>query len=153
MYDYGANVVYQSGDVYVNGDSAGTAEAYAEQANQIAASGQTDPAQDSKWIPLGVFAVVEGNQTTSNDTFELAVNPEGVIRGNYNNIQDQQVLGLSGAVDKKSQRAAWKIADDKFPIYEAGIANLTKDATPLYVHTEDGQSRQMTLIRLQAPAE
>ena len=153
LYDYGANVVSQSGVVYVNGDSAGTSEAYAGEAEQIAASGQTDPGQDTKWTPLGVFAVVEGDQTTSNDTFELAINREGVIRGNYNNIKDQQVLGLSGGVDKKSQRAAWKIADDRFPIYEAGIANLTKDATPLYVHMEDGQSRQMTLIRLQAPAE
>ena len=58
---------------------------------------------------------------------------------------------LSGSVDKKSQRAAWTIGGDKTPVYEAGIANLTKDATPILIHLGDGQSRQMTLVRLQQP--
>ena len=153
LYDYGGNVVAQSNAVYVNGDSAGTTEEYANQASQIASTGQPDPDEDSKWMPLGVFAIVEGDQTTSDDIFQLAVNPQGLIRGNYHNVRNDQVINLGGAVDKKTQRAAWKIGDDKFPVYEAGIANLTKDATPVYVHTDDGQSRQLTLIRLPQPAQ
>lgn len=153
LYDYGGNVVAQSGTVYVNGDAAGTSQEYADQASLIASSGAADPNADSKWIPLGVFAVVEGDQTSSDDTFELAVNAEGLIRGNYHNIRNDQVLPLAGAVDKSTQRAAWTIAGDKFPIYDSGIANLTKDATPLYVHTEDGQSNQITLVRLNQPTQ
>lgn len=153
LYDYGGNVVAQSGTVYVNGDAAGTSQEYADQAGQLASTGAGDPDADSKWIPLGVFAVVEGSQTSSDDTFELAVNAQGIIRGNYHNIRNDQVLPLAGAVDKTTQRAAWTIAGDKFPIYDAGVANLTKDATPLYVHTEDGQSNQISLVRLNQPAE
>lgn len=153
-YDYGSNVVAQSNAVYVNGDAAGTPQEYASQASQIASTGQSATTDDdTKWVPLGVFAIVEGDQTNSDDTFQLAVNSDGVIRGNYHNIRNDQMENLTGSVDKKTQRAAWVIGMDQYPVYEAGIANLTKDATPLYVHSGDGQSRQMTLIRLQQPPQ
>ena len=153
-YDYGSNVVAQSNNVYVNGDSAGTPQEYSDQASQLAATGQSGPADDDgKWLPLGVFAIVEGDQTSSNDTFQLAVNSKGVLRGNYHNISSNDVENLSGSVDKTTQRAAWTIGSDKYPVYDAGIANLTKDATPLLVHTAPGQSRQMSLIRLAQPPQ
>jgi hypothetical protein len=152
-YDYGGNVVVQSENVYVNGDSAGTSQQYASQASQLVGTGQAaQPAQDTKWLPLGVFALVEGNQTSSDDIFQLAVDQQCIIRGNYHNVRTNQVESISGAVDKKTQRAAWTIGKDQTPVYEAGIANLTKDQTPILVHTEDGQARQVSLIRLPQPS-
>jgi hypothetical protein len=56
-------------------------------------------------------------------------------------------------VDKSSQRAAWTIGSDKTPVYEAGIANLTKNSAPILVQLGGGQSHQMTLVRLQPPAQ
>ncbi|MBX9791944.1 MAG: hypothetical protein K2Y37_23725 [Pirellulales bacterium] len=151
-YDYGGNVVAQSDAMYVNGDAAGTPQEYADQATQFAAAGQAaTPADDAKWLPLGVFAICSGDETSSNDIFQLAVNQQGIIRGNYHNVQTDDMEPLNGSVDKKSQRAAWTIGSDQSPVYEAGIANLTKDATPILVHTADGQSTQMTLIRLEEP--
>jgi hypothetical protein len=151
-YDYGGNVVVQPTTVYVNGDATAAPQQYADQATQIAAAGQsTQPAQDSKWLPLGVFALVEADATTSDDIFQIVVNPQGVLRGNYQNVGSNQVESISGSVDKTTQRAAWTIGTDQIPVYEAGIANLTKDATPILVHTGNGQSRQVTLIRLEQP--
>jgi hypothetical protein len=153
-YDYGGNVVVQPSAVYVNGDAAAAPQQYADQASQIAATGvSAQPAQDSKWLPLGVFALVEGDATSSDDTFQLAVNPQGIIRGNYHNLRNDQVEKLSGSVDKTTQRAAWTIGSDQIPVYEAGISNLTKDATPILVHTGNGQSRQVSLIRLEQPVQ
>jgi hypothetical protein len=153
-YDYGGNVVVQPDQVYVNGDAVGTPEQYAGQATQIATTGQSaQPAQDSKWLPLGVFAVVEGDATDSDDVFQLAVNPDGIIRGNYHNRKANQVQQINGAVDKTSMRAAWTIGNNQTPVYEAGIANLTKNSTPILVHTGGGQSHQMSLIRLQPPQQ
>ena len=153
-YDYGGNVVVQPAAVYVNGDAAAAPQQYADQASQIAAAGvSAQPAQDSKWLPLGVFALVEGDATTSDDIFQLAVNPQGLLRGNYHNVQSNQVEQISGSVDKTTQRAAWTIGSDQIPVYEAGIANLTKDATPVLVHLGNGQSRQVSLIRLEQPAQ
>jgi hypothetical protein len=153
-YDYGSNVVVQPDAVYVNGDSVGTPQQYADQASQIAGTGRSaQPDQATQWLPLGVFAVVEGNATNSDDVFQLAVSREGVIRGNYNNIKTKEVEKITGSVDKASQRAAWTIGDDKAPVYDAGIANLTKNSTPVLVHIGNGQSRQMTLVRLQPPPQ
>ncbi|MBX7166170.1 MAG: hypothetical protein K1X74_07455 [Pirellulales bacterium] len=152
-YDYGGNVVIQNDAVYVNGDAAGTPEEYASQATQIAGAGQAaEPPADSKWLPLGVFAVAEGDATSSDDVFQLAINPQGIIRGNYHNLKTDECVPISGSVDQKSQRAAWTIGGDQAPVYETGIANLTKDTASLLVHLADGTSNQLTLIRLQQPA-
>jgi hypothetical protein len=57
-YDYGNTVVYQGGDVYVNGDDAGTASGYAQQATMLAGEGaQAQPSAEDQWQPLGVFAL------------------------------------------------------------------------------------------------
>lgn len=149
--DYGGNVVVQPNAVYVNGNPTGTPQQYSQQAQQIASAGQAaPPAEDASWMPLGVFAVVEQGQTNSNDIFQLSVNAQGIIRGNYHNTSTNEMVAMSGSVDKQTQRAAWTIGDDKTPVYEAGIANLSQDTAPLLVHTDDGV-RQVSLIRVQQP--
>lgn len=152
VYDYGGNVVVQQDAVYVNGESVGTPQQYASQAAQLASAGQTaQPPETGKWLPLGVFALVEGDATSSDDVFQLAVNQQGIIRGNYHNVASDQMEPLSGSVDRETQRAAWTIGKDTTPVYEAGMMNLTKDATPILIHLEDGQTRQLNLVRLEQP--
>ena len=85
-YDYGSNVVYEGDTVYVNGDSVGTQEQYAQQAITIADTGkQAQATKEEEWLSLGVFAMVQGERTDSNDLFQLAVNKAGTIRGNFYN--------------------------------------------------------------------
>jgi len=147
-YDYGGNVVAQPNAVYVNGDNAGTPQQYAAQASQIAASGNAQPDPNAQWQPLGVFAMAEGGQTNSVAVVQLAVNPQGVLRGNFHNTSNDSVAPIAGAVDSKTQRAAWTVGGEKTPIFEAGIANLTRDQTTMLMHTADGQQQQFTLVRL-----
>src|SRR5262249_34559850 len=67
-YDYGSNVVYEGDTVYINGDSVGTQEQYAQQAITIADTGrQAEASKEEEWLPLGVFAMIQGEQTDSND--------------------------------------------------------------------------------------
>jgi hypothetical protein len=151
-YDYGSSVVMQPDAVYVNGDPAGTPQQYADQAGQIADSGRSaQPAADVKWQPLGVFAMVADGETASDDVFQVAISPDGILRGNYYNSRTDQATPIYGSVDPKTQRAAWTVGDQKAPIYEAGIANLTKDETTMLAHYGEGKSRQFHLIRLQPP--
>lgn len=153
-YDYGGNVVVQGDGVYVNGDPAGTTQEYADQASQLAAAGASaEPPENSKWLPLGVFALVEGDATNSDDVFQIAVNPQGIIRGNYHQVSTDSVVKISGSVDRKTQRASFTIGDDKMPVYDTGVANLTKDAAPILIHLEDGQTQQMNLVRLEEPQQ
>ncbi|MBL9125671.1 MAG: hypothetical protein JNG90_18675 [Planctomycetaceae bacterium] len=153
-YNYGSNVVVQPSTVYVNGDPAGTPQEYADQASQIAAAGQAaEPADDAKWMPLGVFAMVQGDATSSDDIFQLAVDEKGTIRGNYHNVKSDDVEPVSGSVDRETQRVAWTIGSDQFPIYETGISNLTKSQTPVLVHLDGGETNQVSLVRLEEPAQ
>src|SRR5207302_410423 len=131
-YDYGENITYQDGTVYYGDQPHATEEQYADQAVTIADTGkQTQPAADEKWQPLGVFAMVKGEETTSNDIFQLALNKDGVVRGNYYNAVSDIATHVSGSLDKTSQRVAWTIGDKKFPVYEAGLLNLTREQTTM----------------------
>ena len=79
---YGSNVVYEGDTVYFNGDPVATQEQYAQQAITIAETGkQAEASKEEEWLPLGVFAMVQGEGSSSNDLFQLAVNKAGTIRG------------------------------------------------------------------------
>jgi hypothetical protein len=150
-YDYGSSAVYNQNYVYVNGEQAGSTYDYYQQATTIAdASTQAQPARQEQWLPLGVFAMAQGEETTSHDLFQLALSKEGIIRGNYYNALTDTTEPVSGAVDRKTQRAAWIVGARKFPVYDAGIANLTRDETTIMVHYKD-RSQQFTLFRLEQP--
>jgi hypothetical protein len=153
-YDYGSNVVYEGDNVYVNGDSVGTREQYAQQAQAIADTGkQARATEGEEWLPPGVFAMTQGEQANGNDLFQLAVNKSGVIRGNYYNALSDATLPVYGSVDKKTQRAAWTVGDRKEPIFEAGFANLTKPETTVLVHFDKERTQQWTLVRIDQSAE
>jgi hypothetical protein len=153
-YDYGGSVVYQDDGVYVDGESVGTPEEYAQQASTIADTGkEAKTGKDDEWLPLGVFAMVQGEETTSNNIFQLAINKDGVIRGNYYNALTDSTLPVFGSADKKTQRAAWTVGEKKTPVYEAGILNLTKNDSTMMVHYEKGRSQQFTLFRIEQPKE
>jgi hypothetical protein len=153
-YDYGSNVVYEGDNVYVNGDAVATQEQYAQQATTIADSGkQARAIEEEEWLPLGVFAMVQGEQANGNDLFQLAVNRSGVIRGNYYNALSDTTLPVYGSVDKKTLRAAWTVGDRKEPVFDAGLANLTKPQTTMLVHYGKERAQQWTLVRIEQPAE
>jgi hypothetical protein len=147
-YNYGSNVVTQPNAVYVNGDNVGSPQQYAAQAGQIAATGASQPDPNAQWQPLGVFAMAEGGQQNPAAVIQLAINPQGILRGNFHNLSNDSMGPIAGAVDPKSQRAAWTVGGEKTPVFEAGIANLTSDRTTILVHTGGGEPRQFNLFRL-----
>jgi len=149
-YDYGSNIVYQDDRVYIDGNDVASAVDYSQQALQIANAGRAaNPPADVSWQPLGVFALVKGDEQESQHIFQLAISPDGVIRGNYYNAVTDETEPLAGGVDKGTQRAAWTINNRKFPIFETGIANLTQDETSLLVHFDKDKTQQFALVRLQ----
>lgn len=151
-YNYGENVTYQDNAVYIDGEQAYTAEEYAQRATVIADAGrEATVTKEEEWLPLGVFAMVQGDEKTSNYIFQLAVNKQGVLRGNYYDAVTDSTSQIFGSVDKKTQRAAWTVGDRKTPVYEAGIANLTNNETTMLVHYSKDRTQQFTLIRVEEP--
>ena len=54
-YDYGSTIAYQDNNVYNNGEDAGTAEQYAQQATDLAGQSQdVTPPPTEDWKALGV---------------------------------------------------------------------------------------------------
>ena len=149
-YDYGTSVVYQGDTVYVNGDSVGTTTQYDEQATTLSDAGRTAKVtKEEEWMPLGVFAMVAGEEKSSTNIFQLAINKSGVMRGTYYNAIADTSETVYGSVDSKTQRAAWTVGDKKSPVYEAGIANLSKDETTMLVHFGKDNTQQFTLVRIE----
>jgi hypothetical protein len=153
-YDYGNNVTYQDNSVYVNGQDVGTTEQYYDQAQDLATTGaQADASTDEQWMPLGIFAMSKAGHDSANMDFQLAVNKDGMIRGNYTNPVSNSVEPISGSVDKKTQRAAWSVGSNTDTVIETGIYNLTKDEAPALVHFGADRTEQWILVRIKQDAQ
>ena len=151
-YDYGDNVNYQDGNVYVNGQDVGTEQQYYQQACDLATTGtETQAPADGQWLPLGVFALTQANRSNSSLTVQIAVNKEGIIRGNYTDTLTNTTQQIHGSVDKKTQQVAFTVGDNTTTVLETGLYNLTKDEAPCVIHIGADQTEQWLLVRLQKP--
>lgn len=155
-YDYGTTVVYSDDAVSVAGEEAGTPETYAQQATDLAESGAADgvAGDEDEWRPLGVYALARDGETKPSTFISLAVNQQGVLRGNYYDAISDSSMEITGKVDQQTQRAAWTIGEHATSVYEAGIANLLDDQTQVLVHRNGkdgaptGNVEQMLLVRV-----
>ncbi|MFI4876819.1 MAG: protocadherin, partial [Blastopirellula sp. JB062] len=151
-YDYGNTVVYQDDSVYVNGEDVGTADQYYNQANQLASDGaEADAPDDADWLPLGVFALSKTGETTSDVTIQLAIDKQGIIRGNYTDTKTDKTQVIQGSADKKTQRVAFTVGDNTSNVIETGLYNLTKDEAPCLIHFGKDRTEQWLLVRLKKP--
>ncbi len=149
-YDYGDNITYVGDQVYYGDSPVCTADQYYQQAATLA---QAAPAPDpnADWMPLGVFSLVQGDQTDSSVVFQLAVNKAGAIAGNYYGVLTETALPVHGSVNPKTQRAAWTVGDKTTTVFEAGIYNLTQQQAPVLVHVGPDKTQQWMLVRLKQP--
>jgi hypothetical protein len=153
-YDIGNTNVYQNNHVYDNGQDVGSAPQYAQQAFTLADQGQqakATPEQD--WKALGVFALVQGEEKSSNNLFQLAINKDGIIRGNFYDGLIDATSPVYGSVDRKTQRAAWTIDKKSSRVFETGLYNLTKAELPVLVHIGTDRTEQMLLVRMEQPKD
>ncbi len=151
-YNYGGNVNYQNGAVMVNGQSAGSAGDFSQQALDLA-QGPTNPpdsAGGDQWLPLGIFALVRDETQNPHLILQLAVNKQGILRGNYTDEVTDHTLAIQGAVDPQTYRAAWTVGDNKTSVVEAGLSNLVQGVAPALIH-KNGKTDHWLLVRLTAP--
>ena len=150
--DYGNTIVYQNGMVLINGIEVSSVQAFNQQATELAVTGQdTKPAKTDQWQALGVFALARGDEQTSNTVFQLAINQNGIIRGNYYDAMTDTNTEVYGSVDVRTQWAAWIIGNNKTRVFETGIYNLTRNQTPVLVHLPTGNTQQWLFVRLAKP--
>ena len=80
-YDYGNNISYQGDQVYYGDQPVATADDYYQQASSLAASAPSPAPNSDDWMPLGVFALVQNDQSDPHYIVQLAVNKSGALRG------------------------------------------------------------------------
>ncbi|MBY0545888.1 MAG: hypothetical protein K2W95_01220 [Candidatus Obscuribacterales bacterium] len=151
-YDYGDNITYQNNQVYYGSQPAATAEQYYTQAQTLATNAISKSTNDD-WKPLGVFSLVQGSQTNSTALFQLAVNKDGAIAGNYYNMLTNDVKPVHGAIDRKSMRVAWTVQGAPGVVYDSGFANLMQPQSPILVHFSKAKTQQFSLVRMQQPTQ
>jgi hypothetical protein len=153
-YDYGNTIVYEGDQVYYDNKPVATAEQYYEDAVEIAEEGvEAEVSTDEEWRSFGVFGMVQGDSTEANKILQLAVNKQGVVRGNYFDALTQTTLPVQGSVDKESKRVAWTVGDNKDIVYETGLVNLSREESQMLVHYGKDKTQQWTIVRLEAPED
>ncbi len=157
VYDYGDNITYQDGDVYYGDQSIGSQQQYYQQAANIADSAPAndntanDNTESADWLPLGVFGLMAPGQKTPDMVFQLTVDKQGTIRGNYYDQLADTMVPVHGAVNKNNQRVAWHIGTNKNMIIETGLYNLTKDQSTALVHLGPDSTEQFVMVRMKEP--
>ncbi len=153
-YDYGDNITYDDGDVYYGDQSIGTQQQYYQQAANIADSATDVSSSDNgDWLPLGVFSLMAEGQKTPEMVFQLTVDKQGIIRGNYYDQVADTTVPVSGAINKQNQRVAWHVGSNKNLVIETGLYNLTKDQSTALVHFGPDRTEQFVMVRMKQPPE
>jgi len=152
-YNYGNDIVYDDGNVYYGGQPAGTSQQYYQEAVSLAGAGaNAEVPSDAQWLPLGVFGLMADGKKTPDMVFQLAVDKQGAIRGNYYDKVTQANLPVTGQIDKKNQRAAWSVsANGKQIVVETGLYNLTQNESTALVHFGADDTQQELLVRVKQP--
>jgi hypothetical protein len=157
VYDYGVNVVYQGDDVYVDGKRTASAPEYAEQAIALANEPAQPPAptppapgQQPDWLPLGVWALAQEEKGDAYIFFQLSIDKNGVVSGAYQNVLSGENSPISGQVDKKTQRVAWKIGTGG-TVIETGLQNLSQEVASCLVHFGPDKTQTWLLVRQKQP--
>ncbi len=104
--------------------------------------------KNTEWKPLGVFSLVQGDQTNSTTMFQLAINAKGEIAGNYYDMLTDQDQQVHGHLDKKTQRVAFTVGKNTAVVYDCGLGNLMQEQAPILVHFDKSRTEQFLLVRL-----
>lgn len=156
------NITYEGDNVYVDGKPQGTAVDYYNQASQLATQGSQNTSADSTdgsgeatdagdWKPLGVFSLAQPGQTESSMLFQIAINKDGVVRGNYFNQLTNETSTIYGQLDKKTQRISFTLGQNNKTVFDTSLTDITKADAPVLVHYGPTNTQPMMLVRLDQP--
>jgi len=111
------------------------------------------PSPAEKWEPLGVYSLLEPGQSKSTTLFQLAINKEGVVRGNYMNEITSEKAQIHGALDKKTQRLSWTVGENPSTVFSTDLTDLVKDKGKVVVQFGPDNTQQMSFKRQPKPKQ
>lgn len=117
--------------------------------DNLTQEGETDLPADDNFLSLGVFALAPQQENDATAIVQLAINHDGIVRGTYVDLLTNQEQAIEGAVDKKTQRVAWRVGDNGSVTFDTQLASLTQATGPITLHYENGKTRQWKLARFE----
>lgn len=94
----------------------------------------------------------KGKSEPNNPNSGPGKSPSNEPHGNYTDELSEHTQPVQGAVDPKTQRAAWTVGDNKNSVIEAGLSNLSQDEATVLIHRK-GMTDHWLLVRLHQPAQ
>lgn len=84
---------------------------------------------------------------------QLAINRDGILRGNYFNQLTNETSEVYGSLDKKTQRVSWTLGQNSSTVFDTALSDLTKEDAPVLVHYGPTNTQSMMLVRVQQPQQ
>ena len=117
-----------------------TPEEAAQEAADLAQSGAAEVPDTTQWKPIGVYAFRSVKNSEATRLLQLAVSPEGIVRGSHYDLISGEVANVSGAVDRNQLRVSWTIGAAGKVVFECSLSELTKPDGQVTAHFPDGQT-------------
>ncbi|HID75777.1 MAG TPA: hypothetical protein EYP56_07245 [Planctomycetaceae bacterium] len=82
--------------------------------------------EQRQWMPVGVFAVRPQGSPPASRLVQLAIAPDGTIRGTHYDLLTGAIQSVSGQVDRGQLMAVWAADPQHLVRFEAPLAALTQ---------------------------
>lgn len=120
---------------------------------QLPSSASSSTDNTDIWKPLGVYALVEPGQNNSTMLFQLAINKDGIVGGNYLNEITNEKAQIHGALDKKTRQISWCVGENNETVFDTTIDDLAHEKSKVVVQFGPSNTQQMSLIRQKPPKD
>ena len=113
---------------------------------ELVNSGRVADAKNARWMPLGVFGVVDLSTEQFLYTLQLAVSTGGNIRDTQGDMAANSYSDVYGAVGRQTWHVAWKADGDNMPVFSTYLDYLTLDVAPVVIRFgEEPRDKQLIL--------
>jgi hypothetical protein len=102
---------------------------------------QFDHSHYGDWYPLGVYSLMSGEGDIGSRIVQLAVDQHGHINGNYFDMIANSDHGISGDIDRQSQRAEFWLNRNPKVRFRVSIARLLQPYGSITVRIPVGDQR------------
>lgn len=124
-----------------------------EQASQWlgleAGNAPAQPAATERYLPLGVFALAPAGAHDPSALIQLAIRPDGTLRGNYCDVVTGTSWPIEGSLQKHTQLATFRTAAPGSAEIEASLVSLTRTHGSVRLRLAGGELRDWNLARFE----
>lgn len=151
---YSDDYIYVYDDtVYIDGAPRASVSAYALEAKALAESAPRDGGNEKLLQPLGFWALSPASNPDADPILFLnvGISRDGVLAGSHRNELLRRTDSVLGMTDLQTQRAAWQVDDEPWPVFETSLGDLasTDGYARVLVHFENGETQEWDMVRLE----